>query len=115
VTLTSAVQGVDLYPLLNTIFLAIYKAQLSLLEGHFSIEKLDRVMWSLYKDYGKVVKVGGLIGHPDLVFVFDGNYIEHVFRQEEVQPHRPSMPSLRYYKQHLRKDFFGDSPGLIGM
>ena len=84
-------------------------------EGHFSIEKLDAVMWSLYNDYGKVVKVGSLIGHPDLVFVFDGDYIERVFRQEEVQPHRPSMPSLRYYKQHLRKDFFGDTPGLIGM
>lgn len=72
-------------------------------------------MWSLYNDYGKVVKVGGLIGHPDLVFVFDGDYIEHVFRREEVQPHRPSMPSLRYYKQHLRKDFFRDTPGLIGI
>ncbi|PNF14497.1 putative cytochrome P450 49a1 [Cryptotermes secundus] len=83
--------------------------------GHFSIERLDTAMWSLYNDYGKVVKVGGLIGHPDLVFVFDGDYIEHVFRREEVQPHRPSMPSLRYYKQHLRKDFFRDTPGLIGI
>ncbi|PSN42871.1 putative cytochrome P450 49a1 [Blattella germanica] len=54
-------------------------------------------------DYGKVVKVGGLVGHPDLVFVFDGDYIEQVFRREEVMPHRPSMPSLRYYKQYLRK------------
>ncbi|KAJ9592119.1 hypothetical protein L9F63_001347 [Diploptera punctata] len=83
--------------------------------GHFSIEQLDQVMWSLYRDYGKVVKVGGLVGHPDLVFVFDGNCIEQVFRREEVMPHRPSMPSLRYYKQYLRKDFFGNTAGVIGI
>lgn len=83
--------------------------------GHFSIEKLDQVMWSLYRDYGKVVKVGGLVGHPDLVFVFDGDYIEQVFRREETMPHRPSMPSLRYYKQYLRKDFFGNTAGVIGI
>lgn len=30
-------------------------------------------------------------------------------------PHRPSMPSLHHYKSKLRKDFFGDDAGLIGV
>lgn len=28
---------------------------------------------------------------------------------------RPSMPSLHHYKAHLRRDFFGDDAGLIGV
>lgn len=72
-------------------------------------------MWSLYKDYGSIVKVGGLVGHPDLLFVFNGDDIQRVFRQEEVLPHRPSMPSLHYYKQQLQKDFFEGNEGVIGM
>lgn len=72
-------------------------------------------MCSLKEDYGKIVKVGGLIGHPDLLFVFDGDAIQKVFRQEEAMPHRPSMPSLHYYKQQLRKEFFEGNAGVIGM
>lgn len=72
-------------------------------------------MWSLHKDYGNIVRVSGLIGHPDLLFVFNGDDIRKVFKQEETMPHRPSMPSLHYYKQQLRKDFFEGNEGVIGM
>lgn len=72
-------------------------------------------MWSLWREYGKIVKVGGLIGHPDLLFVFDGDLIQKVFRREEGMPHRPSMPSLHYYKQVLQKDFFEGNEGVIGV
>ncbi|KAL3288378.1 hypothetical protein HHI36_002826 [Cryptolaemus montrouzieri] len=83
--------------------------------GQYKIHELDKVMWSLRKEYGKIVKVGGLIGHPDLLFVFNGDDIRKVFKQEEVMPHRPSMPSLHYYKQKLRKDFFHGNEGVIGV
>lgn len=72
-------------------------------------------MISLHKQYGKIAKVGGLIGHPDLLFVFDGDEIRKVFKREEVLPHRPSMPSLKHYKSILRHEFFGDNMGLIGV
>ena len=72
-------------------------------------------MISLHKEYGRIAKVGGLIGHPDLLFVFDGDQIRNTFKKEEVLPHRPSMPSLANYKSSLRKDFFGDDMGLIGV
>lgn len=83
--------------------------------GHYKIGELDKVMLSLREEYGKVVRVSGLFGHPDLVFAFTPQSIESVFRQEEVLPHRPSMPSLSHYKKTLRRDFFGDSAGVIGV
>lgn len=33
----------------------------------------------------------------------------------ETSLFRPSMPSLHHYKSKLRKDFFGDDAGLIGV
>ncbi|XP_011293186.1 probable cytochrome P450 49a1 isoform X2 [Musca domestica] len=83
--------------------------------GHYKISDLDKVMKELHINYGKIAKVGGLIGHPDLLFVFDGDEIRNIFKKEEAMPHRPSMPSLRRYKGVLRKDFFGDVAGLIGV
>ncbi|KAF7270578.1 hypothetical protein GWI33_016469 [Rhynchophorus ferrugineus] len=83
--------------------------------GQYKIQDLDKVMWSLYEDYGRIVKVGGLIGHPDLLFVFNGDDIRKVFRREEAMPHRPSMPSLHYYKQKLHKGFFHGNEGVIGV
>ncbi|CAG9860317.1 unnamed protein product [Phyllotreta striolata] len=83
--------------------------------GHYKIHELDKVMWSLYKQYGRIVKVSGLIGHPDLLFIFDADGIKKVFKNEEIMPHRPSMPSLHYYKQQLQKDFFQGNEGVIGV
>ncbi|XP_026466088.1 probable cytochrome P450 49a1, partial [Ctenocephalides felis] len=83
--------------------------------GQYKIHELDKVMMSLHKDFGNVVRVGGLVGHPDLLFVFDGEEIRRVFRREETLPHRPSMPSLHHYKAVLRKDFFGKDAGIIGV
>lgn len=83
--------------------------------GQHKIEQLDKVMLQLHEVYGKIVKVSGLIGHPDLLFVYDGDEIRNTFRREEVLPHRPAMPSLHYYKAVLHKDFFGECPGIIGV
>lgn len=69
----------------------------------------------LYKQYGPLVKLSGLLGRPDMVFLYDADEIEKVFRNEELMPHRPSMPSLNYYKHVLRKDFFGESAGVIAV
>ncbi|ALC40607.1 Cyp49a1 [Drosophila busckii] len=83
--------------------------------GMYKISELDKIMHELHVNYGKMAKVGGLIGHPDLLFVFDGDEIRNIFKKEEAMPHRPSMPSLRHYKGELRRDFFGDVAGLIGV
>ncbi|XP_075234243.1 putative cytochrome P450 49a1 [Lycorma delicatula] len=83
--------------------------------GDYKIEEVDKVSLRLNKQYGDIVKIAGLMGRPDMVFLFNADDIEKVFRSEELMPHRPSMPSLNYYKHVLRKDFFGNNAGVIAV
>nr|XP_018918048.1 PREDICTED: probable cytochrome P450 49a1 [Bemisia tabaci] len=83
--------------------------------GDYRIEEVDKVSLRLHRQYGNIVKISGLLGRPDMVFLYDADEIEKVFRNEELMPHRPSMPSLNYYKHKLRKDFFGDDAGVIAV
>lgn len=83
--------------------------------GDYNIAEVDKVSKRLHQQYGDVVKMEGLLNRPDMVFVYDANEIERLFRQEEKMPFRPSMPSLHYYKHVMRKDYFQDTPGVIGV
>ncbi|GLV35347.1 Cytochrome P450 301a1 [Carabus blaptoides fortunei] len=83
--------------------------------GDYEIEHVDRVSERLFNQYGSVVKISGIMGRPDMLFLFDPDEIEKVFRQEDVMPLRPSMPSLNYYKHVYKKDFFGDNAGVIAV
>lgn len=76
--------------------------------GQYRIQDLDKVMYSLHQQYGKIAKVGGLIGHPDLLFVFDGDEIRNIFKKEEALPHRWVI-QLHTYAMHLKKDPFFSS------
>ncbi|XP_044010379.1 probable cytochrome P450 49a1 [Aphidius gifuensis] len=82
--------------------------------GDFNIQSIDKVSKQLHENYGDIVKIGGLLGRPDMVFLYDANEIEKVYRQEERMPYRPSMPSLNYYKHKLRKNWFNEEAGVIG-
>lgn len=82
-------------------------------KGDFKIQEIDKVSKRLFKQYGDIVKIEGLMGRPDMVFLYDADEIQKIFRQEEIMPHRPSMPSLNYYKHVLRKDFFKSNAGVI--
>lgn len=83
--------------------------------GGYSVEHIDKVCVSLREKYGNCVKMAGLLGRPDMLFVFDASEVERVFRGEDTLPHRPSMPSLNYYKHTLRKDFFGAEENCAGV
>ncbi|XP_026271774.2 probable cytochrome P450 49a1 [Frankliniella occidentalis] len=85
--------------------------------GQYRLGELDRAMQDLHQRYGRLARLGGLLGHPDLLFVFDPDLIEQVFRaeDEDALPCRPAMPSIHYYKRTLRGDFFGEMPGVIGI
>ncbi|XP_063236390.1 probable cytochrome P450 49a1 isoform X2 [Bacillus rossius redtenbacheri] len=85
------------------------------LVGEHSTERLDAAMRALHLRHGRLAKLSGLVGHPDLLFLSDAAEVERVFRREDSLPHRPSMPTLHYYKQRLRRNFFGDTPGVIGV
>jgi cytochrome P450 family 49 subfamily A len=83
--------------------------------GDYRIEEVDKVSARLYRQFGPIVRLSGLLGRPDMVFLFDADEIERVFRSEELMPMRPSMPSLNYYKHVLHPDVFGDTGGLIAV
>ena len=83
--------------------------------GQYTISDTARISQLFYQHYGKITRLTGLIGRPDLLFVYDADEIERVYRQEGPTPFRPSMPCLVKYKGEVRKDFFGDLPGVVGV
>ncbi|XP_033218549.1 probable cytochrome P450 301a1, mitochondrial isoform X2 [Belonocnema kinseyi] len=83
--------------------------------GQYTISDTARISQLFYQDYGKIVRLTGLIGRPDLLFVYDADETEKIYRQEGPTPFRPSMPCLVEYKGKVRKDFFGDLPGVVGV
>lgn len=78
---------------------------------------MDVSLWFLraLAGAGGAAKVARLFGHPDLVFPFCAEETARIYRREDVMPHRAKAPCLSHYKQDLRKDFFGNEPGLIGV
>ncbi|XP_053977773.1 probable cytochrome P450 301a1, mitochondrial isoform X1 [Hylaeus volcanicus] len=83
--------------------------------GQYQISDTAKVSQMFYDEYGKIVRLTGLIGRPDLLFVYDADEIEKIYRQEGPTPFRPSMPCLVHYKSVVRKDFFGYLPGVVGV
>jgi len=132
--------------------------------GQYTISDVAKISSLLHDRYGRIVRFGGLIGRPDLLFIYDADEIEKVsfktrqrlgtfrmtneprrhqaitqiygtvqiahscrilsysnfmnfqcYRSEGPTPFRPSMPSLVKYKSVVRKDFFGDLGGVVGV
>lgn len=83
--------------------------------GQYDISDVGKLSGIFYKEYGKIVKLSGLVGRPDLLFVYDADEIEKVYRQEGPTPFRPSMPCLVKYKGDVRREFFEESPGVVGV
>lgn len=46
--------------------------------GQFKISDIATMSFLLNQVWGRIVKVGGLMGRPDLLFVFDADEIEKV-------------------------------------
>nr|CAD7444014.1 unnamed protein product [Timema bartmani] len=83
--------------------------------GQYQVSDLARISQLFHDQYGDIVKLSGLIGRPDLLFVYDADEIERAYRSEGPTPFRPSMPCLVHYKSSVRRDFFGDLPGVVGV
>lgn len=83
--------------------------------GQYDISQFAKVTKQFLDQYGKIVRLGGLIGRPDLLFVYDADEIERMYRREGPTPFRPAMPCLVKYKSEVRKDFFGELPGVVGV
>lgn len=83
--------------------------------GQYDVSDVAKLSQLFHEQYGKICKLSGLIGRPDLLFVYDADEIEKIYRHEGPTPFRPSMPCLVKYKSEVRKKFFGDLPGVVGV
>lgn len=46
--------------------------------GQYKVSDVADISYKLFRDYGKIVRLGGLIGRPDLLFVYDLDETEKV-------------------------------------
>lgn len=46
--------------------------------GQYQISDIARVSYILNERWGRIVRLGGLLGRPDLLFVYDADEIEKV-------------------------------------
>lgn len=54
--------------------------------GQYDVSDVAKLSKLFYKEYGKIVKLSGLIGRPDLLFVYDADEIEK-FTDKKGQHH----------------------------
>ncbi|XP_015127001.1 probable cytochrome P450 301a1, mitochondrial [Diachasma alloeum] len=83
--------------------------------GQYEIGDVAKISQMFHEEYGEITRLSGLIGRPDLLFVYNADEIERMYRQEGPTPFRPSMPCLVHYKSVARRDFFGDLGGVVGV
>lgn len=83
--------------------------------GQYEISDTAKLSKLFYEKYGKIVKLSGLLGRADLLFVYDPDEIKKIYRDEGPTPYRPAMPCLVKYKSEVRGDFFGKLPGVVGV
>lgn len=81
--------------------------------GRWGKMDLKELFIDLHKTYGKIVKLSGMPENRDMVFVYDANEIEKVFRHEGPMPKRNAFESLDYYRRVMNKTKFDGAQGLL--
>lgn len=59
--------------------------------GQYTISDVAKISSLLHERYGRIVRFSGLIGRPDLLFIYDADEIEKV----------SSMPQAGHMPEHL--------------
>lgn len=80
--------------------------------GTLSNKNFADVQEELQKRYGNIVKLPGFLGKDDVVFVYEPEDMEKVYRTEGLYPKRRGLDSNTYYRAELRKDLFHKTSGL---
>lgn len=73
---------------------------------------LNRIQEEFHKRYGNICKMPGLPGRSDIVFVYEPEDFEKIFRNEGPFPVRAGIDSQVYYRTQWRKDLFKGISGL---
>lgn len=65
------------------------------------------------RNYGDLYKLPGTFGADNIVITYNPDHFEKILRTEGVWPIRRPTESIKYFREHIKKDFFGDVHGLL--
>lgn len=81
--------------------------------GSFKDKHFSDIQEELKNRYGNLVKMPGFLGKKDVLFVYEPEDFEKIFRTEGQYPIRRGFDSVTYYRTEIRKDLFNITGGLI--
>lgn len=81
--------------------------------GKYHNLTLVQVQSKLRDEYGLLVRFPGTFGRKDVVYAFDPQDIEMVYRTEGIWPERSGLATLDYYREWMRPDIFTHTNGLM--
>lgn len=68
---------------------------------------------SLYETYGTLIRFPNIFGRNDLIFTYDPNDFEVVFRNEGVWPYRRAFSAFEYFRKAVRPEVYKKIGGLV--
>lgn len=81
--------------------------------GRFQNASATESALTLKKELGELYVLPGMFGRSDVLMVYNPDHIAKIFRTEGVLPTRDGFETVSYYRKVLKKDFFGDTSGLV--
>lgn len=81
--------------------------------GKYYKAGLKQIHQKLNQEYGSVVSFPGMFGRSPMVFVYDANDVETVFRNEGRWPDRRSFEFIQDYRKKFQPELFKNSGGLL--
>lgn len=81
--------------------------------GRFYKKPLPEVNRLYRKDYGEIFMLPGIFGKRNVVFSFDPEDYQKVFRTEGIWPVRRGLDIVHYYRKILRPHIFKHAAGLV--
>ncbi|XP_055847817.1 probable cytochrome P450 12d1 proximal, mitochondrial [Episyrphus balteatus] len=81
--------------------------------GRFQNTSATETALILKEELGDLYVVPGMFGRSDILMVLNPDHIEKVYRTEGIWPVRDGFETVAYFRNVLKKDFFGDTSGLI--
>lgn len=80
--------------------------------GDLHGKDLFSIQEEFQKRYGNICKLPGLLNNSDIVFVYEPEDMEKIYRNEGKFPVRRGFDSMDYYRKVWRKDLYQKSVGL---
>ncbi|XP_055902865.1 probable cytochrome P450 12a5, mitochondrial [Eupeodes corollae] len=81
--------------------------------GRFRNTSATETALTLKKELGELFVVPGIFRRSDILMVLNPDHIEKIYRTEGIWPGRDGFETVAYFRNVLKKDFFGDTSGLI--